>query len=89
MTNVYIPDVVRGTFLSQIRPMFISQMWNVQNVEIIFFRMVTSQNKQKGFALYCYHFANLEGHAVHALFSPVMAYVYILDVECSKFHGTI
>ena len=26
----------------------------------IFFRMVTSQNKQKGFALYCYHFSNLE-----------------------------
>ena len=25
----------------------------------------------KGFALYCYHFANLEGHAVLALSSPV------------------
>ena len=42
--------------------MFISQMSNVPNV-VIFFRMVTPQ-KQKGFALYCYHFANLEGHAV-------------------------
>ena len=51
--------------------MFITQMCNVGNVEVIFFRMVTSQNKQKGFALYCYHFANLEGHGARALFSPV------------------
>ena len=67
-----IPTVFSQESLSEnIVGMFISQMWNVPNVEVIFFRMVTSQNKQKGFALYCYHFANLEGHAVRALFSPV------------------
>ena len=54
--------------LSQIWLMFVSQMWNVPNVELIFFRIVTSQNRQKRSALNCYHFENLEGHTVRALF---------------------
>ena len=50
---------------------YISDVECVPNFKVIFFSYGNFTKKQKDFALYCYHFANLEGHAVHALFSPV------------------
>ena len=51
----------------------ISPILNVPNLKVIFLvKNSTILSKQtKSFTLYCYHFANLEGHGARALFSPV------------------